>query len=182
MDRLNTRAQRIEIVPRGTKMEPYGLNKRVVELALHPKNVGTIRKPDGYARIENPVCGDITDLYIRVQDGRIRDARLKTMGCFVTIASASALTQAVRGKSVQDLLQGDESEIIGRLLHLIMTELGEIPRRKWHCPPACIEALLRSLQQYLRRQRDEETVRKIEDVLSLLKPYYKRGGGEPREN
>lgn len=157
-------------------MELYGLNKSVVELALRPKNVGTIRKPDGYARVENPICGDITDLYIRVENGRIKDARLKTMGCFVTIASASALTEAVKGKSLEDLLQGEESEIIERFLHLIMTELGEVPRRKWHCPPASIEALLRSFQQYFQRQRDQAKVRKIKNVLSLVKPYYKRGG------
>lgn len=162
-------------------MEPYGLNKRIVELALHPKNVGTITKPDGYARVENPVCGDITDLYIRVEDSRIKDVRLKTMGCFVTIASASALTEAVKGKPVQDFLQGEESEIIERLLHLVETQLGEIPERKWHCPPACIEALLRSLQQYFQRQGDQAKATRIKSVISVMKSYYKRGRAKQQE-
>ncbi|GAJ01119.1 unnamed protein product, partial [marine sediment metagenome] len=71
----------------------------------NPRNVGVIEDADGYARVENPVCGDMTDVYIKVENERIKDVKFKTFGCLVTIASASALSEAVKGKSLDEILE-----------------------------------------------------------------------------
>ena len=74
--------------------------KKLKEHFNNPKNVGVLKNPDGYARVKNPICGDITDIYIRVKDNQIKNVKFKSYGCLVTIASASALSEAVKDKTL----------------------------------------------------------------------------------
>ena len=66
----------------------------------NPRNVGEMDDADGVGEIGNPTCGDIMKLYIKVNDGKIEDAKFQTFGCGATIATSSMVTELVKGKTL----------------------------------------------------------------------------------
>ncbi len=66
----------------------------------HPRNSGTMDSPDISVQAENPACGDVMKLMLRVRDGKIEEAQYQTRGCVASIACGSALTEAISGKSI----------------------------------------------------------------------------------
>ena len=66
----------------------------------HPRNVGEVEGADAVAEIENPACGDMMRLSLKLEGGRIVEARFRTRGCVPSIACGSALTEMLQGKSV----------------------------------------------------------------------------------
>lgn len=145
-------------------------NPKLLEHFQNPRNVGIIENADGYARVENPVNGYLTDIYINIENGRIKDVKFKTFGCVVTIASASALSEEVKGKTLNEIVDG--SDPLESLMELIKRELGEIPEKNWHCPPTAIQTLLTAISYYYKKKKEEEKVKKIEKALSDLKSYF----------
>lgn len=69
----------------------------------NPRNVGELQPPAITVEISNPVCGDILRLSAMFQDGRVIDVRYKVRGCTAAIASGSALTELIKGKSRHEL-------------------------------------------------------------------------------
>ncbi len=147
-------------------------NQKLLEHFLNPKNVGVIKNPDGYARVENPVNGYTTDIYLRVENGHIQDIKFKTFGCTVTIASASALTNLVKGKTLDKILDGKDS--ICKLIGEINEELGHVPEKNWHCPPTAVQALMTAIFDYYRKRKYEENMRKMEKIIDNIKRYYEK--------
>jgi nitrogen fixation NifU-like protein len=145
-------------------------DQKLLEHFRNPKNVGIIENSDGYGRVENPVNGYITDMYIKIENDRIADIKFKTFGCVVTIASASALSESVKNKKLQDIINTNNT--IENLIENIKNDLGEIPDKNWHCPPTAIQALLITILDYFRKKKDEKNINKIEKKLSELKQYY----------
>jgi NifU-like protein involved in Fe-S cluster formation len=68
----------------------------------HPRNAGAMESPDVSVEAENPACGDVMKLMLRVSDGRIIEAKYQVRGCVASIACGSALTEAILGKSVAE--------------------------------------------------------------------------------
>lgn len=102
-----------------------------------PRNVGGLAEPDGKGSDTNPACGDRTTMTLRLRDGRIDDIRFRTFGCVAAIASASALTELAKGRTVEDaraLLPGD-----------VLTALGGLPVRKEACALMAVGALRAAL-------------------------------------
>lgn len=64
----------------------------------HPHNRGTLEAPDAEVRMRNPSCGDDITLQLRVVDGIVEDARFSGQGCSISQASASMMTERLRGK------------------------------------------------------------------------------------
>ncbi len=147
------------------------ISKKLLEHFQNPKNVGVIKDADGYGKVENPICGDMTEMYIKVEKDILRDVKFKSYGCFATIASASALSEAVKGKRLNEILKGERT--MEKLMGMVMNELGNVPKKKMHCPPAPIEAFLKAIQDYYKKKNDEKTVKKIDGALSLIRCYYK---------
>ena len=146
----------------------YKMSKKLLEHFTHPKNVGSIKDADAYyAKVENPICGDMTEMWLKIEDGKIKDVKFKTFGCFATISTASAFTEKIKGLSIEELLwyEKDESEVIERMMKIIKKEIGDLPKKKWHCSPASIEAFLRCIKQYYKRKSDEEKIKEIEELL-----------------
>jgi nitrogen fixation protein NifU and related proteins len=84
----------------------------------NPRNVGDIAGADAAAEVENPVCGDVVRLTLRVGGDRIVEARFKAKGCVASVACASALTEAITEKSldeVRSLTREDISAALGGL-------------------------------------------------------------------
>ena len=151
------------------------LSEKIKEHFRNPHNVGEIENPEGMGSINNPVCGDTTKLYLRIKDGFIEDAKFLSFGCAVTIASASVLTEKIKGKKVSELLFGTDEEVVKHLMSLIESELGEIPPIKLHCPPATVQVFLESIAGYFEREGKNELSSRAKRLIPLISEYYKRG-------
>ena len=122
-------------------MEAY--SEKVMEHFMHPRNVGVIDDPDGVGEVGNPVCGDIMKMYIKVQDGRIADAKFQTFGCGAAIATSSMATELIKGKTIEDAL-----EITNRA---VAEALGGLPPVKMHCSVLAEEAVQSAIDDYLKK-------------------------------
>jgi len=120
-------------------------SEKVMEHFKNPRNVGEIENPDGIGHVGNPVCGDIMELYIKVDNGIITDAKFKTFGCGAAIATSSMVTEMVKGKSVEEA-----SEISNRA---VATALGGLPPVKMHCSVLAEEALKSAIEDYLSKSK-----------------------------
>ena len=118
-------------------------SEKVKEHFRNPRNVGEIENPDGVGKVGNPVCGDIMELYIKVQEGVITDAKFKTFGCGAAIATSSMVTELVKNKTVEDALK-----ISNRA---VAEALGGLPPIKMHCSVLAEEALRKAIDDYLSR-------------------------------
>jgi len=151
------------------------LSEKIKEHFRNPQNVGEIENPDETGAINNPVCGDTTKLYLRIKDGMIEDAKFLSFGCAVTIASASVLTEKVKGKEISKLLFGTDEEVVKGLISLIESELGEIPPIKLHCPPATVQVFLESIAGYFEKEGKNELSSRAKTLIPQISEYYKRG-------
>jgi nitrogen fixation NifU-like protein len=128
-------------------MEAY--SEKVMDHFRSPRNVGEIENPDGVGKVGNPVCGDIMELYIRVKDGVIIDAKFKTFGCGAAIATSSMVTELVKNKTVEEALK-----ISNRA---VAEALGGLPPIKMHCSVLAEEALKKALDDYMQRSVKESS-------------------------
>ena len=123
-------------------------SEKVMEHFRNPRNVGEMENPDGVGHVGNPVCGDIMELYIKVNDSTITDAKFKTFGCGAAIATSSMVTELVKGKSISEAL-----EISNRA---VAEALGGLPPIKMHCSVLAEEALKSAVEDYLVKSRGKE--------------------------
>ena len=122
---------------------------KVMEHFKNPKNAGEIENPDGVGHVGNPVCGDIMDLYIKVNNSTIVDAKFKTFGCGAAIATSSMATEMVKGKSIAEAL-----EISNRA---VAEALDGLPPAKMHCSVLAEEALKSAIEDYLGRNKEKKS-------------------------
>lgn len=83
----------------------------LVEHFLHPRNAGLMRDPDGAGEDEFEGCGDLARVFLRVRDGRAVEVRFQSYGCGPTIAAASAASELIGGRAVEDLVNLKAREI-----------------------------------------------------------------------
>ncbi len=119
-------------------------SEKVMEHFRNPRNVGDMKDPDGTGHVGNPVCGDIMELYIKVKDDVIVDAKFKTFGCGAAIATSSMITELVKGKTIKDAL-----EISNRA---VTEALGGLPPVKMHCSVLAEEALKSAIDDYMKKK------------------------------
>ena len=72
---------------------PY--SEKVMDHFMHPRNMGEIEDASGVGEVGNPACGDVMRLYLKIEDGKIVDAKFKTFGCGAAIASSSMTTELI---------------------------------------------------------------------------------------
>ncbi|PYY17750.1 MAG: iron-sulfur cluster assembly scaffold protein [Acidobacteria bacterium] len=105
----------------------------------HPRNAGAMDSPDVSVQAENPACGDLMKLMLRVIDGKIAEAKYQVRGCVAAIACGSALTEALTGKSVS------EAKKIKR--ESLVETLGGLPNESVHASHLAIDCLKLALKQ-----------------------------------
>ncbi len=81
----------------------------------HPSNFGHLKAPTGKYRDLNSNCGDVIQMEVRVENGKIEDVMFTGVGCAVCIASASLLTENVKGKNVEKVLEMGEPDVLALL-------------------------------------------------------------------
>jgi len=120
--------------------EQVGYSKKVMDHFMNPRNVGVIEEADGYGKVGNPVCGDLMEIYISVDDGRIADIKFKTFGCGSAIATSSMVTEMAKGMTL------DEAQKITR--NDVAQELDGLPPQKMHCSNLAADALQAAIKDY----------------------------------
>lgn len=105
----------------------------------NPRNAGDVADADATAEIENPACGDVLRLSLKVESGRIAEIRFKAKGCVPSMACASALTELVRGRSLI------ESQNLKR--DTLIAAVGGLPQASTHAAQLALDALSAALRQ-----------------------------------
>jgi nitrogen fixation protein NifU and related proteins len=75
----------------------------ILDYYRNPRNFGDLAEPDVRAKDSNPLCGDIIEMQLKIKDGRVDDIRFKGKGCAISQASASMLTEAAKGKTLDEI-------------------------------------------------------------------------------
>ena len=100
-------------------------SEQVMDHFTDPRNVGSIEDASCTGNAGNPADGDTVRLYLRIDDGRIVDAKVKVFGCPTAIAAASALTELVIGRTIDEALSVRNEDV--------SEALGGLPESKLHC-------------------------------------------------
>jgi nitrogen fixation NifU-like protein len=111
---------------------------------MHPRNMGEIENASGVGEVGNPACGDVMRLYLKIEDGKIVDAKFKTFGCGAAIASSSMTTELIKGKSIDEALKLSNEAV--------SEALGGLPPAKQHCSVLAEDALRAALEDYKKKQ------------------------------
>ena len=105
----------------------------------HPRNVGEVERADAVAEVENPACGDIMRLSLKLEGGRVAQARFRTRGCVPSIACGSALTEMLQGKSVAEARALRREELVAAV--------GGLANASQHASHLALEALAAALNE-----------------------------------
>lgn len=123
--------------------------KKTINHFLKPQNIGEIKNPDGYAQIGNMVCGDQLDFFLKVQNGKIKDVKFLSFGCASNIATASLLTEKVKGMTIDEAKKYKWETVV--------SELGGLPSQKIHCSVMAVQGLKKAIADYEKNQVIEPT-------------------------
>ena len=121
-------------------------SEKVMDHFMNPRNVGKIDDADGVGEVGNAKCGDITKIYIKVDNNIITDVKFNTFGCGSAIASSSMATEMIKGKSLDDALE---------LTNKAVAEaLDGLPAHKMHCSVLAEEAIKAAIDDYKEKHKD----------------------------
>ncbi len=124
-------------------------SEKVMDHFANPRNMGEIENADGIGEVGNPKCGDIMKMYLKIEDGRIKDVKFKTFGCGAAVATSSMATELIKGKSIDEALK-----ITNRA---VMEALDGLPPVKIHCSVLAEQAIKAALADYYTKKGIDPT-------------------------
>ncbi|MBD3238297.1 MAG: Fe-S cluster assembly scaffold protein NifU [Candidatus Moranbacteria bacterium] len=117
---------------------------KVMDHFTNPRNLGTLKNPDGVGEVGNPVCGDLMKIYIKISEKNsqeyIQDIKFQTLGCGSAIATSSMITELARGKTLDQALKISRDDVAN--------ELDGLPPAKLHCSNLAADALKKAIKDY----------------------------------
>ena len=122
-------------------------SEKVLDHYNNPRNVGKMDMKDpnvGTGMVGAPACGDVMKLQIRIEDDIVTDAKFKTYGCGSAIASSSLLTEWVKGKTIHQVEEIKNTEIVEEL---------NLPPVKIHCSVLAEDAIKTAVADYITKQK-----------------------------
>ncbi|MBO4836845.1 MAG: Fe-S cluster assembly scaffold protein NifU [Clostridia bacterium] len=118
-------------------------SEKVMDHFRNPRNVGVIEDANGIGEVGNAKCGDIMKMYMKIEDGIVKDVKFETFGCGSAIASSSMATEMIKGQPVSE---------VKKLTNKAVAEaLDGLPDYKMHCSVLAEEAIRSALEDYQRR-------------------------------
>ena len=132
--------------------------EKVMDHFTHPRNMGEVKDANGVGTVGNAKCGDIMQMFIKVNDdGIIEDVGFKTFGCGAAIATSSMATELIKGKSVDEALKLTNSAVV--------EALEGLPPIKLHCSVLAEEAVKAAVDNYKENMK-KEAESKADDSVS----------------
>jgi nitrogen fixation NifU-like protein len=125
-------------------------SEKVMDHFRNPRNVGRIENADGVGQVGNPICGDVMTIYLKIEDGIIKDAKFETFGCGAAIATSSIATELIKGKTLEEALK-----VTNRV---VVEALDGLPKNKIHCSVLAEEAIKKAIEDYLQRKEASKNV------------------------
>lgn len=118
-------------------------SKKTIAYGIAPVNLGKIENPDGHAKITGP-CGDTMEVYLKIEEGRVKEATFLTDGCGATLACGSAVTELAKRKTFDEILKLSPADIL--------EFLGGMPEAHLHCSILSVNTLHAALAKILLRR------------------------------
>ncbi|NIO68237.1 MAG: Fe-S cluster assembly scaffold protein NifU [Anaerolineae bacterium] len=120
----------------------------VIEHFQNPRNVGIIEEADGVGKMGSPVCGDLMEIYIRVDNNHISDIKFRTFGCGAAIASGSMASEMIKGKSLAEAEALTDEDVA--------QALGGLPEKKMHCSNLAASTLHKAIEDYRHKHNEDK--------------------------
>jgi NifU-like protein len=154
----------------------WNYTEKVKELFKNPRNVGEIKNPDARGDVGSIICGDALKLTLRIDKSTevIKDAKFKTFGCASAIASSSALTEMIKGKTIKEAAKITNKDIA--------KYLGGLPEEKMHCSVMGMEALEAAIENYRGRATNKKEVGKERIICKCFNVTDKKIISAVKEN
>lgn len=125
-------------------------SKKIMQRFLKPKYAGKIANPDAVGREGNESCGDVMEVYLKIdKKGIIKKARFSTFGCGMAIAASDALCEMAEGKSLEEAEKITSQDIVKHLG-------GEVPPIKVHCSVLGMETLKNAIKNYKEKKNERK--------------------------
>ncbi|MBN2454903.1 iron-sulfur cluster assembly scaffold protein [Candidatus Woesearchaeota archaeon] len=118
-------------------------SQKIIEHFTKPKYVGEMDNADGVGQVGNPRCGDVMKIFIKVNNGVIKDIRFQTYGCIAAIAASDMVCELVKGKKLDDALKVTPQDVA--------SQLGDMPPIKFHCSILGMSALKEAVDDYRKK-------------------------------
>lgn len=123
----------------------YRYSEIVKRYFKNPKNVGRIKDADAVATEGSLLCGDMMTMYLKIKDNKIVDIKFESFGCAANIATASMLTEVVKGMDVNEAERIRWKDVVKKL--------GGLPPIKYHCSVLAIQTLKSAIRKWKKERR-----------------------------
>jgi len=119
-------------------------SEKILEHFRNPRNMGEMKDADAVGIVGNPECGDVINIYIKVNNNKIKEISFQTFGCAAAIATSSMITEMARGKTLTEAMNITRDDVADAL--------DGLPPIKKHCSNLAAEGLHEAIRNYKLKQ------------------------------